>query len=922
MNHQEHEVLDELILESRDHLSSIEPDLLSLEESNSTEDSEVINRIFRAIHSIKGGFSFFGYEKIIKLSHVMENVLSRVRNGEIVFESEIIDGLLCGVDKLRLLLDDIEGTEHISIAEEVQILSPFLKEKTAEVKGKKKNTTVRLSVSAEQKHRIIKEGKFLYKIEIVPKRDFIENKMSPDQLFEKWEKIGEIVKIKPDPNGLTDSELKKVQKITALYSTVLEPDLVSVGTGIAQTQIENIDLARNKEKKRVKQEVTMQKNETLENKDSVTKHKIEDSLRVRIGLLNNLMNLAGELVLGRNQLIQNFNRSFFETENAQRAKKKIVEDIVAVAENNGKRCNDTDIDRIAKQIDEAFSFRLIDIKGVNGIVQNIDMTTSTLQENIMQTRMQPISVVFSKFPRVVRDLAKKLAKEVELAIIGQEVELDKSIIELLSDPLTHLIRNCVDHGIEAPQVRQKAGKSAKGKIVLRSFHEGGKVNIEITDDGAGINSEAVKKKAIEKSIITNEQAESMSEQEIQMLIFSAGFSTAKKVNDISGRGVGMDVVKTNIERLGGTIELQSQKGQGLTIYLRLPLTLAIIPSLIVTANTRHFAIPQMGIEEVVRIRAGDITKKIESVQGSEVFRLRDKLLPLVRLTDLIGLENTYRDPKTGELRIDRRRRWSDRRGLADTKTDEKLPAEQERRKLGADRRVSVSNAIKIVVLKNENRHFGLVVDDVRDNEEIVVKPLSEYLKECKCYSGATIMGDGRVAMILDPGGIAEAAKLRFDKTESAQRERNLNETTKNNLEEMLIFNIGSKELFALKLNSVARIEKRKVEDIENVGDNEYIQFEKKLLHLIRVDNYLPVTKAEEDSAYVFVIVPNNTEKLFGIVAKKVEDVVKVNLVLDRETIKGTGVKGTAIINNKMVVVVDIKSLSKLAEDRSTEAEEL
>ena len=314
-------------------------------------------------------------------------------------------------------------------------------------------------------------------------------------------------------------------------------------------------------------------------------------------------------------------------------------EIVSLMKRGARRRREveTELERLKKDLESLFSFRLGEVHGINAMVQNLDMVTSVIQENIMQTRMQPMSIVMGKFPRLIRDLAKSLGKEIDLITIGQDVEVDKSIVELLSDPLTHLVRNSADHGIEAPEVREKCGKSRCGQIILRAFHEGGKVNVEISDDGAGIDPEKIRRHAISRGILTEKAAQAMSERELQAIIFMPGFSTAEQVSNVSGRGVGMDVVKTNIERMGGTIEIQSEPGSGTSMILRLPLTLAIIPSLIVSTEGRRFAIPQMSLEEIVRIRSGDVTRKIERIQGSEVLRLRGKLLPLVRLAEVLDL---------------------------------------------------------------------------------------------------------------------------------------------------------------------------------------------------------------------------------------------------------------------------------------------
>ena len=392
----------------------------------------------------------------------------------------------------------------------------------------------------------------------------------------------------------------------------------------------------------------------------------DSTIRVDVGLLDKLMNLVGELVLARNQVLQ------FTSQSA----------------------------------DSAFL----------ATSQRLNLITTELQGSVMKTRMQPIGNVWSKLPRVVRDLAAACGKEVRLEMEGKETELDKTIIEAIKDPLTHIVRNSVDHGIERPETRVERRKPAEGCLKMRAYHEGGQVIIEITDDGGGIDCERVKQKALQRALITPEQAARMSDHEALYLIFLPGFSTAEKVTNVSGRGVGMDVVKTNIERIGGTVDLQSQPGKGTTLKIKIPLTLAIIPALIVTSGGDRFAIPQVSLLELVRLEVEQASQQIEFIHGAPVYRLRGQLLPFAYLNR--------------ELRLN------------DADDDGLKPSVE---------------ATTIVVLQADGHPFGLVVDEINDTEEIVVKPLGKQLKGVASFAGATIMGDGRVALILDVLGLAQRA---------------------------------------------------------------------------------------------------------------------------------------------------------------------
>ena len=350
---------------------------------------------------------------------------------------------------------------------------------------------------------------------------------------------------------------------------------------------------------------------------------------------------------------------------------------------------------------------------------------------------------------------------------GGEVDLDKSILEGLIDPLVHIIRNCVDHGIETAAERIAKGKPAKGEIRLRASHEGGQVNITIADDGRGMNTGALVEKAVSQGIMSPDEARRMDESDKIRLIFLPGFSTAKTVTNVSGRGVGMDVVKTNVERFGGHIDIDSVPDAGTTIRIRIPLTLAIISSLIVGAADQRFAIPQVNVKELVCIRAEDRRHRIEKVGDAAVLRLREKLLPLVRLADVVGLKRTFTHPETGEELPERRIRIADRRENREDRKDEAASRDRRRRRQGD---------VYVVVLRVVGNMFGLIVDELFDIEEIVVKPLSDHIRDCRCFAGSTIMGDGRVAMILDAPGIASSAKLLFAEVKSEQLRRQASET--------------------------------------------------------------------------------------------------------------------------------------------------
>ncbi|MCX7726302.1 MAG: chemotaxis protein CheW [Chitinispirillaceae bacterium] len=931
---QDRQMLNDLIVESKEHLSNIEPDLLELEQKGSAVSDDLINRVFRAIHSIKGGFGFFGIENVTRLSHSMENVLSKIRDKKLTVTPDLVDALLAGIDKLRTLLDDIDNSDNIKIENEIFKLSPFLDGDKSKKMEASQLSANELDIAIRKKHpdltdekivEEIKNGRFIYQITLRSHADLDEKKLTPAGLFEEWEKIGKILDIMIDIDSVDKLEgaTQKELIYSIVLASVLEPDLIGIALNLKMDQIYQLDTTSIKTHLTSQPSILQKQQQTDDNRDKKEtiegqkgESKIEDVLRVKVSLLNRLMNLAGELVLSRNQLLQHSNYTISKLLDTDRVFKEFerkveqifnrVFDLIRKNPSISKDILEEESKKIKEYFRQGFEIRLNELPGFNAIIQNIDRVTSMLQEGTMQTRLQPISVLFSKFPRIVRDLAKKCGKEINLLMEGQDVELDKSIIELLSDPLTHLIRNSVDHGIELPEKRRSCGKKETGQIVLKAYHESGKVHIKIEDDGAGIDPQKVKSKAIEKGLISASEAEKLRDDEIIKFILLPGFSTAEKVSEISGRGVGMDVVKTNIERLGGSIDISSTVGKGTAITLHLPLTLAIISSLIIEAEGRRFAIPQVGIEELVRIRSKDITKLIERIGKYEVYRLRGKLLPLVRLANVLNISPTYIDEETGERKPDRRTRWSDRRGK---KEESENNVTEDKRKGVADRRQSLSNSIKIIVLRTAEDLFGLVVDEVYDSEEIVVKPLSEYLKGCGCYAGATILGDGTVTMILDPNGIAKRAELKFRDLDKAKEEEleKYRKEQKIERKDFLVFDNGSDERLAVELLSISRIEKVTIDRVENIGNKEFLRYENSAIPLVRLHNFLPIKSPITTKNVFYALIPKSNNKV-GIAIENVYDVVTTEVNFDYENIKGKGVVGSKVINNRLTIVLNFADL--------------
>jgi two-component system chemotaxis sensor kinase CheA len=540
------------------------------------------------------------------------------------------------------------------------------------------------------------------------------------------------------------------------------------------------------------------------------------NLRVGVGLLDKLMDLVGELVLTRNQILQ------FNTEREDAA--------------------------------------------LNATSQRLNLITTELQEGVMKTRMQPIRKVWNKLPRVVRDMAVALGKQIRLETDGADTELDRTIIEAINDPLVHMVRNSCDHGIESPEVRARAGKPLQGILSLRAYHEGGQVNIEIGDDGAGIDVARVKQKAVEKGILRPEQAEKLSDREALNLIFRPGFSTVQAVTNVSGRGVGMDVVKSNIEKIGGVVDIFSRPGEGTTVKLKIPLTLAIIPGLVVTSGGERFVIPQVSLLELIRLDGDSSGKHIERVHGTAVYRRRGSLLPIAYLNQVLGLESAGR-----------------------------------------------VEAASMVVLQAGDRQFGLVVDSINDTQEIVVKPLGKQLKERTEYAGATIMGDGRVALILDVLGIGQRSGVLAESRRQSRAAEEQKTQPENEQQRLLLFRAGSFERLAIPLSLVARLEEIPQSAIEHAGGCQVVQYRNRILPLVSLRAVLEPGASGQDQTPdpLQVVVFDDGDHSVGVVVDEILDVAE-EVVTVRQKSDRDGLLGSAVVGKRVTDFLDLNHVLHMA----------
>ena len=751
------EIVSEFLVESYENLDRYDEDLLALERD--PEDLDVVSSIFRTIHTVKGTSGFFGFGKLESLAHVAENLLGRVRDGELAVSKDIASALLATGDTIRRMLEVIEQTGEEG-SEDVSELTALL--------AALMDSDGALRASAEEEaEKAADEGAATE----------VAGDAPPDP------RIGELLV----ESGAATSEEVEIAAREQEFGD--ERRIGEILVDQLHDQVEDAAVQQQAQQPGLS----------------------DTTIRVDVGLLDELMNLVGELVLARNQIVQ----------------------------------------LVTEEQDSHFA----------GASQRLNLITTELQEGVMKTRMQPIGNVWGKLPRVVRDLSVSCGKSVELEMVGKETELDKTIIEAIKDPLTHLVRNAVDHGIEEPDARVAAGKPEEGTLTLRAFHEGGRVNIEIADDGGGIDVARIRAKAIDKGIVTAEQAAQMAERETLNLIFAPGFSMAAEVTNVSGRGVGMDVVRTNVERIGGTVDVTTELGVGTTFKVKIPLTLAIVPALVVSSAEARYAIPQLSLIELVRLEGEDARNGIELVHGAPVHRLRGRLLPLVDLASELGSPVGERD------------------------------------------------AINMVVLHADGQHFGLIVDEIHDTQEIVVKPLGSHLKDADLFAGATIMGDGQVALILDVLGTAQRARVISEGRERAVfGDDGAEADVSQQRRPLLLVELGDDRRAAIALSEVERLEEFAHDALEWAAGREVVQYRGDILPLQRLSDLLGSGgSSREPEAPLNVVVHRDQDTTVGLVVGHILDIVEQDIVLSGSDAR-PGLLGSAVVQGRVTDVVDVDTL--------------
>lgn len=717
-------IIHEFLVESFENLEQVDRDLVKLEAEPG--DRGRLDRIFRAVHTIKGTCGFLGFERLEGLTHAGESLLARLREGKMEADSATASLLLELMDSVRSILSEIQAD------------------------GKDEGEPV-------------------------------------DELVKR---LARATKKKPKRGGNTKP--KKSSKPSRKTTSSSEPSPPE-GSGPA---------------------VPPNGGDSGPGNPSLRGRSLAESfVRVDVKVLDRLMDLVGELVLTRNQLVEQLG--------------------AAAAGESG------------------------------GPIQQLNLLTGELQEGVMQTRMQPVSKVLGKLPRMVRDLAAGCGKQVRLSLEGQETELDRSLIEAIRDPLTHLVRNAVDHGLEQPDEREAAGKPAEGHVWISAYHEAGQVTIEVRDDGRGVDSEAVRRKAVERGLLSPDRAAGLGRDETLGLLFLPGFSTSEEVTNLSGRGVGLDVVRENLSRVNGLADVDSSPGHGTVFRLRIPLTLAIMPALVVLADGERYAIPQVNVLELVHLDLEGSEAKIERVHGAPVYRLRGALLPLVELR--------------GELDLDE---------------------------------AEMTSSATIVVLEAGERQFGLVVDAVADTQEIVVKPLGPLLESISVYAGATVMGDGRVALILDVLGFAQRAHVVADGTDRQPAETARKATASEQADRLLVFTSPDEGRMAVQLDRVIRLERIPSTTVETVGEGRAIQYRGDILPLVWVFDYLPERRKvkrsglDRDRKELEVLIYSFGDQTVGLVVGPVIDIVEEEISVRRPASR-EGIVECLVVRGRVAELLDV-----------------
>jgi two-component system chemotaxis sensor kinase CheA len=840
------DLLKEFLTETSENLAVLDVELVKLEQN--PNDMELLGNIFRLVHTVKGTCGFLGLSRLESVAHAGENVLGKVRDGEIEVGAEAVSLILECLDRIRTVMTDLEATGSEPAGDDsdlIKRLNAFAESggaasaaPAAAPAPAPAAAPVSALAAAESSASIYEQIGGMGTVDAVVEVFFarVTGDLRVKQVFDgasidhlQGQMRDYLAKLCGGPDssaksvlvernmndaqfdaacGHLQAALNQLEVSAALSARIMgmifaTRDEATAGATAPVSVPASEEVVAEPVAKPVK---AAAKKDGAAEGGAAAESVANQTIRVNVELLENLMTMVSELVLTRNQVLQ----------------------------------------ILRKQKDSEFAAPL----------QRLNHVTSELQEGVMKTRMQPIGNAWAKLPRLVRDLSHELKKKIDLVMIGQETELDRQVLEMIKDPLTHMVRNSGDHGLETPEERRRIGKPETGKITLNAYHEGGHIVIEISDDGKGLPMDRIKAKIVANGLASEADLENMSDQQIQQYIFKAGFSTAAAVTSVSGRGVGMDVVKTNIEKIGGTVELRSVEGKGTTFSIKIPLTLAIVSALVVECAGERFAIPQISVVELVRATAnGEL--KVEKIKDTPVLRLRNKLLPLVSLRDKLELTE---GKETNE------------------------------------------NDTFIVVTQVGTYNFGIMVDRVFDTEEIVVKPVAPILRHIPMFSGNTILGDGSVIMILDPNGIAEASgQMGISDGESAEAKSAKSRAHDEELVPLLLFRTGSGVPMAVPLALVARLEEIERKTIERSNDRWVVQYRGQLMPLIPMSHEHEMGGEKEGRQPVLVFA--DRDHSMGLMVDEIVDIVEAKLNVDLAA-EQPGRIGSAIIAGQATEIVD------------------
>ena len=882
--------LDDFEAEARAHIEKIETAFLDIPALS--EDPDLINAVFRTAHSLKGTAGFFSLKKIVGVAHELESVFSQVKEGNLILSDEIADIVLQSVDCLKHLIDNIRSEEEIDTQNILDLLKNYSVTEKEEAPPEQLNKMPAFCRDRETEKMLkssAKRGHKIYYVNINFNRSLDKYYKHPERMLDNILSIGNIVEAIVDFNSensirdndtfaltvkITDELAKRdTSVLDLLITSVLELDLFSIAIEIPKKNIrlvsgkelfnstaEIIDSVETSEKidkiektideisdkpENIKQ--TTDKNPTPESPvspvssvpaaaGSISSANGANSakgnsfaLRLDVSSINGLMDLANEMILTRNQLISTMS-SYKKT-----------------------------------------------IAGISPILHDMDRLTSEIQEKVMLMRMQPVNMIFGKFPRIIRDTAKALGKDIEIEIFGNDVTLDKYLLDSLADPITQLVKNSADHGLESAEKRSQLGKPLKGKITLSAHMRDGAAIIEVIDDGAGIDIESLKTKGIERGLVSEETISKMSKKEIFALMFEPGLSTAKQVTNLSGRGVGMDIVKTNIEKLGGSIEIDSEIDKGTTVRLKMPLSLSVISTLIVNIDSIQYAVPEINVERIVRIWKDTPSRRIERVNKSLVLSVNGWIVPVVTMQEIEAKANGKTPPSAKTL-------------LA---------------------QCGKKDVVKCLVLKASGKNFALLIDEAIETEETLAKSLPAYLKNCPCYSNVTVLGDGKAITILDAEGI-----MKFMGIEATIEENEFNNTAEKIMrdeadkKQVIIFKCSGSEYFALETCEIARIEAVDPDNIQEIGEGNFINIAGETIRVIRPEDFVPVKKQDYTDKKLYMLTLKKSESPVGLLVGKVLDKVEETFRFDGDRVYSDFIFGTSVFNEKVLIFLNPAAITE------------